>query len=226
MSLRAISSKVSSVRAFWARMRAFASCSNLSLPSVRLRSISPAANWVATTTQPITSNTVAAATTRPMLNCRFVRPYMITEPTPIATRASASSATLTIGREPTARWSSSTVARLPVYTFSAAGSSDVCIKNDASRKYAWPTTNFCRLFARADSTSALYAASCSVISAIAVRVSLSVVPEVASASAEAARANACRYCARIGAVSIPPERNADAAAASAADRAAYRFCAA
>ena len=61
--------------------------------------------------------------------------------------------------------------------------------------------------------------------ASAVRVSASVAPAVASVSADAASASACWYRARIGAVSMPPDRYADAAAASAADSAAYRFCA-
>ena len=77
------------------------------------RSRSPPTGWPRRPTRS-PATTMAAATTSPMLNCRFVRRYMITEPTPIATRASTSSARPTIGSDPTARWSSSTVARLAV----------------------------------------------------------------------------------------------------------------
>ena len=76
-------------------------------------------------------------------------------------------------------------------TFAASGSSVVCISDDASRRYADPMANRCLLFAPAASTRPVYVASWADIPASVWRVAISGDPAVASASADAAAANAC-----------------------------------
>ena len=123
MSPRAIScgSSSSSVRARWARMRALASCAIRAVPSVRLCSISAAANRVATPIHVIAINTQTAATTRPRLNCRLVRRARIHDPTAVPISRSDSSTMLTVETDATLRWPASTAARSRARICSAPG---------------------------------------------------------------------------------------------------------